>query len=556
MSTERNDDTTDHPLPRRRLRSPLAVAAMAAAVLVAGGGGAYWATNAGNASDQRESGAPAPLALDSARNDVAAGTGSGSASAPGARYQVVKPLPAGPKAAPVFRPHGQVTQAAVEKLAKALDVPGPVKLDHDFWRAGGTPDGSGPFLQVNRSGEGNWSYSRLGPLAKCYRTPPSKPDAPIAPDAGGPGAGGPDSPVCSGPPAASADAASGSPAASADSGTSTSSVDAGTSASSAGPTGTSGPAVSEDRAKQAAAPALAALGLTAAKIDASETAGAVRMVNADPVVGGLPTHGWRTTLRIGADGQLSGGYGLLAALDKGDQYPVVDAAQALKELQGAGTGGADHGVGGTCPSLLPKQPTAPSDDKTLPRSMPCVPAAEQKLEVRGAVFGLSAQFVSGARALVPSWLFDVAQAGVTRTHTVAQPAVEARYIQRDAPGTGLPGEQPGGPGTTGPTQPADPAEPVTPTDPKAPQKQKAVSYTVHGNVLEVHFWAGVCSTYAATAEESAAAVTVRITGTPDPAKRVCIMLAKDTTRTVRLERPLGDRKVVDLYDGAIVPALK
>ncbi|MCZ4121653.1 hypothetical protein [Streptomyces sp. H39-S7] len=545
MSTERNEDTMDHPVPRRRFRSPLAIAAMAAAVLVAGGGGAYWATaNAGNGTaDEKESGSPAPLALDGARNDVAAGTDSGSATAPGARYPVVKPLPAGPKSAPVHRPHGQVTQATVEKLAKALDVPGPVKLDHDFWRAGGTPDGSGPFLQVNRSGEGNWSYSRLGPLAKCYRTAPMQPGTPSAPGAGG----GLDSPVCSGPPAASADGASG---------TSTSSDAAsGPSAASSGPSGAGQGAVSEDRAKQAAAPALAALGLTGARVDASETAGAVRMVNADPVVGGLPTHGWRTTLRIGADGQLSGGYGLLATLEKGDQYPVVDAARALKQLEGSGTGSADHGVGGTCPSLLPKQPTAPSDDKTLPQTMPCVPATEQKLEVRGASFGLSAQFVSGARALVPSWLFDVAQAGVAKAHTVAQPAVEARYIQRDAPGTGLPSE-PGGPGTTEPTQPADPADPVTPTDPKAPQKQKAVSYTVRGNVLELHFWAGVCSTYAATAEESTAAVTVRITGTHDPAKRVCIMIAKDTVRTVRLEHPLGDRKVVDLYDGAIVPLLK
>ncbi|MDF9812724.1 hypothetical protein [Streptomyces sp. SPB162] len=538
MSTERNEDTMDHPVPRRRLRSPLAVAAMAAAVLVAGGGGAYWATaNAGGTADGRESGPPAPLALDSAKNGVAAGADSGSATAPGARYQVVKPLPAGPKSAPVQRPHGQVPQAAVEKLAKALDVPGPVKLDRDFWRAGGTPDGSGPFLQVNRSGEGNWSYSRLGPFAKCYQAPAPKPGVP-----GAPSAGGPDSPVCSGPPAASADGS------------------AGTSASSSGPSGAGEGAVSEVRAKQAAAPALAALGLTGAKIDAGETAGAVRLVNADPVVGGLPTYGWRTTLRVGADGQLSGGYGLLATLGKGDRYPVVDAAQALKQLEGSGAGGTDHGVGGTCPSLLPKQPTAPSDDKTLPQTMPCVPAAAQNLEVRGAAFGLSAQFVSGARALVPSWLFDVAQAGVTKAHTVAQPAVEARYIQQNAPATGLPGEQPGGSGgpgaTTEPTQPADPADPVSPIDPKVPQKQKAVSYTVRGNVLELHFWAGVCSTYAATAEESTAAVTVRITGTHDPAKRVCIMIAKDTTQTVRLDRPLGDRKVVDLYDGAIVPLLK
>lgn len=527
MSTERNEDTLESPV-RRRFRSPLGIAAMAAAVLVAGGGGAYWATaNAGNSTPEK-SGPPAPLALQSGKNDLAAGTDSGSAAPAGAVYHVTVTLPGGPKSAPVYRPHGEVTQAAVEKLAKALGVPGPVKLDHDFWRAGGTPDGSGPFLQVNREGEGNWSYSQLGPITKCGPViAPLKPGSPTDPTA----RGGPDTSVCPLTSAGSADGANG------------------TSTSPSGPAGAGGSAVSEDRAKQVAAPVLAALSLSDAKVDASETTGALRLVNADPVVGSLPTHGWRTILRIGADGQLSGGYGLLAALDKGDEYPVIDAAQAFKLLESSGAGGTDHGVGGTCMTPLPKQSTAPGDDKTLPQTMPCVPPTEQKLEVRGARFGLSAQFVSGARALVPSWLFDVAQAGVTKTHTVAAPAVEAKYIQPGGPaGPGATAEP-----TTGPTQPADPGMPV---DPKAPKKEKAASYTVRGNALELNFTAGVCATYAATAEESTAAVTVRITGTETHPGQMCIMLAKNFTTTVRLSRPLGDRKVVDLYDGSVVPAAK
>ncbi|MDJ0341158.1 hypothetical protein QMK19_07340 [Streptomyces sp. H10-C2] len=546
MSTERNEDTVERSAARPRLRSPLAVAAMAAAVLVAGGGGAYWATaNAGHhtANASPKSGPPAPLALEGAKNGTAAVAGSDGAAPAGGQYRATVPLPNGPKSAPVYRPQGELPRETVEKLAKALGVPGPVKLDHDFWRAGGAPDGGGPTLQVNRAGAGNWSYSRLGAITKCAVPSGGVPSGGVpsgaVPNGAVPNGGGPDAAVCSGIPTGAADGA------------------AGSSTSSSGPSGAGGGAVSEDRAKQVAAPVLAAVGLTGARTDASETTGAVRLVNADPVVGGLPTHGWRTTLQIGADGQLSGGYGLLAALDKGDDYPVIGAAQALKELETAGSGGSDHGVGGSCPALPKPKPTAPSDDKTLPQTLPCVPSAEQTLEVRGAAFGLSAQFVSGARALVPSWLFDVAQAGVLKPHTVAQPAVAAQYIQQ--PGaTTVPGGT-GGPGGSGPgatSRPTEPADPGMPADPKAPQKQKAVSYTVRGSALELHFWGGVCSTYSAFADESGSAVTVRITGTADHPGQPCILLAKDITQTVKLTRPLGDRKVVDLYDGAVVPAKK
>jgi hypothetical protein len=39
---------------------------------------------------------------------------------------------------------------------------------------------------------------------------------------------------------------------------------------------------------------------------------------------------------------------------------------------------------------------------------------------------------------------------------------------------------------------------------------------------------------------------------PDP-KRVCIMIAKELTEKVTLDKPLGDRKVVDAATGEAVP---
>ena len=60
-----------------------------------------------------------------------------------------------------------------------------------------------------------------------------------------------------------------------------------------------------------------------------------------------------------------------------------------------------------------------------------------------------------------------------------------------------------------------------------------------------------------TASERAAlsaSVTVTVTETPWPDK-VCILIAKVYDRTVRLDKPLGDREVVDA-DGAKVPQEK
>lgn len=62
----------------------------------------------------------------------------------------------------------------------------------------------------------------------------------------------------------------------------------------------------------------------------------------------------------------------------------------------------------------------------------------------------------------------------------------------------------------------------------------------------------MCSTYTVKAEEQPDRVTVRIVEKSDP-ERVCIMIAKDFTKTVTLEKPLGDRPVVDAASGEAVP---
>lgn len=520
--TERDEDTAEPTAPHPRRRSPLAVAGVAAAVLVAGGGGAYVTTAVtGGAPAGASRHDPAPLVLTGGRggpgeaDDDGTGSGvTGSPPAPDGRYTAVEPLPHGPGSAPVYLPRGQVTKDAVEKLAASLGVPGAVTLDHGLWKVRGAADG-GPSLQVDRDAPGTWSYARYGRTAHCE--PPTGPDPDAASCTSGPADGGPGR--------------------------------------------GDGILPSEQRVRQVVAPVLAALGLSSARTDARRTTGAVRVVDADPVVGGLPTSGWRTELRVGSDGRLSTASGLMGPLSKGDTYPVVGADEALKDLDASAGTGADHGIAG-CPTVVPMAPSGridaspPGDsasgpitgpvtgpitgsaDAGLPHTLPCVPGAARPWEVRGAVLGLSARFVSGSRALVPSWLFDVAQPGVPVTHVVSQPAVDPRYVRQEAPAA-----------TTPPGDPQMPVDPGGPGRSTGRQSMKVASYAVRGKTLLLRFWGGVCSDYSASATESGRTVSVRVTGTRKDPGRICVMLAESFTREVRLDGPLGDRTVVDLSDG-------
>ena len=105
--------------------------------------------------------------------------------------------------------------------------------------------------------------------------------------------------------------------------------------------------------------------------------------------------------------------------------------------------------------------------------------------------------------------------------------MEPRYLGRDTPGT-------------------DPGD-------IAASKRRVTSYSADGRKLDVRFWGGVCGTYAASAAESGGAVRITVTESKPESKKPCIMLAKEMTRTVTLDTPLGDRKVIDAATGETVP---
>ncbi|MDH6519609.1 hypothetical protein M2163_003406 [Streptomyces sp. SAI-135] len=469
------------PRPAARHRSPVVIAAVAAAVLVVGGGGAYLATSTaggsggGTTSGTSGDGTPPPLALDG--YGVSGGSGNGIAPGEpnpyGATYRVDGSLPDGPGSAPVYRVRGQVTEDEVTRLAQALGVEGTPVAQGQVWRIG-AKDGSGPSLQVNRQAPGAWTFQRYSPVIDDCKS----------------------ATVCGAP---------------------------------------SGRPVSEAVAEKAAAPVLKALGQGTAKQDASQAMGAQRIVNADPVVGGLPTYGWATGVTVNGQGEVVGGTGQMKAPVKSDTYPVLSAEKTLGLLNKVPV--VDHRMGiGGCASPVPLK-----DRLEAPCGESTASGARSALTVEKAVFGLASHFVDGRPALVPSWLFEVRATGAADAFTVTYPAVDPKNLAS--------------PRTATPTASASPTAPSDrPTSAPKTRDVEVDGYTAEGDELTVSFTGGVCGDYAAAASESADEVKVTVTYTPWPDK-VCIMIAKEMQKTVPLDEPLGDRTVVG-SDGRDIPLKK
>ncbi|MER5436390.1 hypothetical protein [Streptomyces sp. NPDC002588] len=472
LSSDRHGDGERDPV--RRHRSPVLVASVAAAVLLVGGGGAYLSARAtggsGAGTAPSADGTPSPLALDDYAGAGANGIAPGEPNPYGVTYKADGALPDGPDSAPVYWAKGSVGEDEVARLAKALGVEGKPVVDGVAWKVGSGNDGSGPVLRVNRQAPGMWTFSRYAPGTDdctggtlCTKDPASPATDPV----------------------------------------------------------------SEAVAKKAAAPVLKAVGQDAAKVDASQVMGAQRVVNADPEIGGLPTHGWTTGISVGADGTVVGANGQLKAPVKGDTYPLLSAEKALAALNAAPGSGHRMGIGG-CTSPMPLKDRLESPCGSSTQS-----PQQETVTVEDAVLGLAPHTSGGRQVLVPSWLFEVKGAGAADTYRVTQPAVDPAYLRS----------------ATTPT----PA-PTAPSATSGPRDVQVDGYTAEGEELVVSFTGGVCADYEATAKETADRVTVTVTETPYPDK-VCILIAKEYHRTVRLDEPLGGREVV-AADGKAVPLEK
>lgn len=474
MSIERSDN--DATASRRRPSATIWT--VVAAVVLAGGGGAWWAATADDGTRKTAVAAPAPgfpAPLDvspvpgpsSAARPSAPGIAPGEPAPTGVVYRASGELPEGPAKAAVHRASGTVPAADVVRLARALGMRGTPRAEGAFWLLGPAEGGSEPSLRVTRAAPGTWTYARgSGGLSPC-------PSDTVCAD----GTGG-------------SDRTNGSDR--------TTGMDAGP--------------VSPAVARAAAAPVLDALGLDGAALGTDQLLGAVRVVNAEPVVDGLPTYGWSTGVQVGPDGTVTGGSGRLTLPAEGPAYPVVAADEALRLLNAAGASAGPDPVGCATPEPLEGGgPKASGPD--------CVPSAGRPapvtaMTVDGAAFGLSASYVDGGQALVPSWLFTVRPERGGAASTVAGIAVDPAYLAK-------------------------------PEAPLPSGGEQVTSYAVEGRTLEVTFWGGVCADYTARAQESPGQVRITVTESAPQEEVACVALAKELRRTVTLDAPLAGRAVVD-----------
>ncbi|MER5935592.1 hypothetical protein ABT123_36190, partial [Streptomyces sp. NPDC002054] len=260
------------------------------------------------------------------------------------------------------------------------------------------------------------------------------------------------------------------------------------------------------------APVLAAAGQQEAHLDARLLQGAVRVVVADPVIGGLPTQGWSSRISVAADGTVAAGSGELKPPERSGERPVVGASAALDRLNERSRGWQSTGPS-ACATPVPLDGDTVRSTDSVPCNPDPRPMKPPRTEtVERAVLGLTATTVDGVRGLEPAWLFEVAGRSGGPGHTVAQPA-------------GAEKEQPKGRTVPG------------------------FAYNENDRKLTVHFWGGVCSTYALEVQEHPESVTVRITDTPKEPGRACILIAQEMSLSATLAEPLGTRKVVDASTG-------
>lgn len=256
--------------------------------------------------------------------------------------------------------------------------------------------------------------------------------------------------------------------------------------------------------------------------------GSVRVVNADPKVGGLPTYGWTTGLQIGPDGQLTRGSGPLKNLAKGAEYPLISAAGALKQLNTPTAGAGGAGTGG-CATMKPLTggPAGASP------SASCAPssksAAPQRVTVRHAELGLAVRLSGGRQILVPSWLFETRPTGAAQPGTVTATAVDGRYLAQPGPSGG--GNSPGGSG------------------------QSPTAYRADGRSLTLSITGRLCGKYAVRTTEDDKTVRVTIGAQHRKPGTVCPDIIGAMTQKVELGRPLGGRQVLDAATGDRVPQM-
>jgi hypothetical protein len=283
--------------------------------------------------------------------------------------------------------------------------------------------------------------------------------------------------------------------------------------------------MSKSEIRAAAAPVLEALGLDVAdgRVDAWPYGGSVTVGR---TVGGLEAFGMETNVQVGQDGKVSGAGGYLGTPAKGDSYPLVTAQEAYDDL----------------PPMMTTMmcPVGPDGQGCQ---------APEPTEVTGAHLGLMVNgLADGGLALVPAWLFEVK--GWTSPLPVV--AVQAKYLPQPEP-VDDPGTKPG-------TEPGGSIDPVPPaTDPGASRAMFSFDKASLGkepNQLVVTYGdSGSCphENVTAQAKEADDAIYVVLEADGRDPNTACTDDYRAMQRTITLQAPVGDRKVIDASTNKAVP---
>ena len=523
--------------PGRSARRGWVIPALAAGAVVA-------VVAAVAASGLGSGGGLRPLALGGAE----AGDSALSASAElraAASYKLDAALPDGPSEEAVRRfAQAAAEPAAVARLAAALGIGSAPTRASGRWEATGP---GGALFVLDEPGQ-PWSYQRDGLLER----PGGCPDTPVTSDP----AAGPDasSTLCVGPPEsaapASGSAGAGSGGSATGSGQTPSSTATDTPLAAATPEPVPGtdpgwqpypepvplpepsPGPSADSARATAAPVLGAVGLDAGAARV-EPGAPTTWVSLDPVVDGLPTSGWATSLTVDAEGIVYAD-GHLGTPERSDPYPLITAAAAYDQLASQ-----PQPALGACPEPDPAVGAPIDPAVTLPACGDLEP-----LVITSVRLGLAPYPEGDDLVLAPTWLFGTAVGWGPQVLAIAPEWV----TEPSAPPVPEPAPVP-------PPEPAPTAEPPgpAPVDPPEPEQPAIQVKPLGGDGLVIVAYyggSGSCRRRSGSPRSRPERVVLELVDTATPGT-ACTADYRMYEREVGLAEPLGDRQVIDAATGLV-----
>ena len=315
--------------------------------------------------------------------------------------------------------------------------------------------------------------------------------------------------------------------------------------------GSPSPQPTPGRVTAAQALAVAQPILTALSISGTPMAfdGDPALVSVDPVIDGLAVSGLTSTVGVDRRG-IASASGRLLTPTKADTYPLRTARAAFDDLKSQ----PRPLLAEICPTVAPG---------TNVGSNPC--GGNAPIKITGATYGLMLVQDGANPILAPAWRFSISGSEVPLPILAVDPKFIATPTAdvSNGGGSGSGGSsggsaEPGSPGVA-PTPARPPASPTQPGALPAPGQRHSTTVVVAvpaqgGDELALVSWRGACDTSpeARVVNDNKDKLVVSVTVLGPPAGTVCTAQAVSFVSSVRLNRPLGARIVIDSASGKSV----